>query len=413
MIKNNDTDFIFNEAKIADAKDILSDIKHQLVDVDYVLYDAIVKITGANGIEEVKKEDYSIDLTNPEKQMEQSRGNLKEIMDTLDKQIDTIQKFLNKNQDSTEVKKPEAIENNTDNVNPEGQNKETTFTKEQILGEEPVEETVKDITEGAVGGDAVGETIKEAETVPSDSSNLAPTVKLITEDTPKVIYGPPSMMDSNNDVTPTTQDSTFTTKISKDFTIGQTAIYGPPSMMVTPPEEVPTPIEQPVNVTPTVVQPTTTVVNPAPVTTVVTPEPVASTTTVPVETPVSTKVETPVTKETIKSTTSIKSSTPTSSTKYTPTSALNSSMNTSGTDSTISTANREETLNKTQIGATNSTTRSSIDSKVIGGAAAAGAALLGAVGIGVAATSKKKEKDTDDSFNNNQNYYQTDENYSA
>ena len=396
MSKKNDSDFIYNEAKVADGKDVLASIRHDIIEVDQFLYNTMMSIGGAKGIENILTEDYTIDLKQPEKLMEQSRDDLKTIMQTLDNNIDMIDRFMNP-QDSN-VKTPIGNENGNNNGNIENENKDQTYTKEQIINNDLTEETPEeDVT-----------SINEKITT-NDPSQEA-TIKVINDQKQQTvcIYGPPSMMDTNNTPTdiPTdvpTNDTPTDSVVSIGSNQQTVCIYGPPSSfgledthvvnptpVVTPTQPVNPVVSEPVVATPVEVQnnPSTNVVN-TPTTTTTSGE---NTSTTSGTTSTSTKISTGKVGSTLNSNLTSK----------------NASVVPSSTSRDTQTENRVKTDTKKE--SYTATRHDGMDKKVIAGAIG-GAALLGAVGIGVpASATKKKERDTDENFDGS-SYTPTTDNY--
>ncbi len=89
-----DTDLIYNREKIQDARDLLDEIKDDIADVDYELYDAVMKIGYAYGIEEIERDNTTIDLRVPEQLMIQCREETTGIRDNLSNQVHLIEGFL-------------------------------------------------------------------------------------------------------------------------------------------------------------------------------------------------------------------------------------------------------------------------------------------------------------------------------
>ena len=89
----DENQIIFDEAKLSSAQDLLDEIKEDLVDTDNLLYDAVMKISRANGIDAVEVDDAAIDMRMPERLMIQCREDTKNVSDTLDNQIVKITTF--------------------------------------------------------------------------------------------------------------------------------------------------------------------------------------------------------------------------------------------------------------------------------------------------------------------------------
>ena len=89
-----DEDLIYNREKIQEARDLLDEIKDDIADVDYELYDAVMKIGYAYGIDEIERDNTSIDLRVPEKLMIQCREETTGIRDNLSNQVHLIEGFL-------------------------------------------------------------------------------------------------------------------------------------------------------------------------------------------------------------------------------------------------------------------------------------------------------------------------------
>ncbi len=89
-----DEDLIYNREKIQEARDLLDEIKDDIADVDYELYDAVMKIGYAYGIDEIERDNTSIDLRVPEQLMIQCREETTGIRDNLSNQVHLIEGFL-------------------------------------------------------------------------------------------------------------------------------------------------------------------------------------------------------------------------------------------------------------------------------------------------------------------------------
>ncbi len=90
-------ELVFDEVKLGEARDMLDEIQNDLYDADNLLYDAVMKISYARGIDQVEIEDSAIDMRMPEKWMIQCREETKNISDTLDYQIQSIEKYTGDN----------------------------------------------------------------------------------------------------------------------------------------------------------------------------------------------------------------------------------------------------------------------------------------------------------------------------
>ena len=86
-------ELVYNEERINDAQVLLEEIKNDLYDTDCLLYDAVMKISYAPGIEHVEGDDAAIDMRMPEKLMIQCREETKSISDTLNNQVSLIQSY--------------------------------------------------------------------------------------------------------------------------------------------------------------------------------------------------------------------------------------------------------------------------------------------------------------------------------
>ena len=406
----NDTTLIYNEAKVSEGKDLLAGIRKVFIEVDNNVYDGINKISAAKGIENVTSADYSIDLKKPTTLVDQSRTDLKRIIDTLDEQIRLIDKFMNPQDDST-ANTP--INTDKDN-NIENSNKDTTYTKNQLLGIEdiPAEDAgTEEITEKVTGTDPTTDETKKVKIDMPNKNEETVINPNVTTDVPT-----DSGITNNTNTTTTTTDTNTNKKVDTTTTINtNTNVNVEPEVIVNPTNET----------TNTVVTPDaptqTTVISPGPVytepsytpqnevvnTTPVNNTPPVNNTNTTVSNPTSTETTTGTSTKvsTPKTETTTKVSTP----KVSSINSKNASVVPVNTSRDTQTENRVKTDTKKE--SYTAVRHDGLDKKVVAGAIG-GAALLGAVGIGVVAgATKKKEKDTDENFNDGNNYYPTDENY--
>ena len=100
---NNDADLVYNREKIQQARDLLDEIKDDISAVDYELYDAVMKIGYAYGIEEIERDNTSIDLRVPERLMIQCREETTSIRDNLSNQVHLIEAFLSGEKTSADI----------------------------------------------------------------------------------------------------------------------------------------------------------------------------------------------------------------------------------------------------------------------------------------------------------------------
>ena len=396
----NDSSLIYNEAKVAEGKDLLAGIRKAFIDVDNYIYDAVNNVKTAKGVDLVLNADYSIDLKKPTDLVDQSRTDLKQIIDTLDENMRMIDKIMNPQEDTANA----PINNGNNGTNVENDNKEETYTKNQLLG---IEDTPKDdeqITEKVTGVDPTTEATKNIENVKDETPVVNPN--------------------NNEETTVVNPNPTNAPIVNPQPTISPEATPQPQPQpqqqteVVTPAPTndyvEPVPEENPIinNPEPVYVNPAPAPVAPAPQpqpqpqpqqqTVVVTPAPTSA--------PVSTTPTVTSAPKTDSTTTKV--TTPKIGNKDMGNVIVPPSSNRDGNNGTSTITNNRVKTDTKKESYVATRHDNGINKTAIAGAIG-GAALLGAVGIGVAAsaTKKKKEKDTDESFNNNNTYYPTDENY--
>ena len=431
----NDTSLIYDEAKVSEGKDLLHGIKKAFMDVDNYVYDAINKVKAANGVNDILNADFSIDLKRPTDLVEQSRTELKQIIDTLDENIRLIDKIQNPQDDKSDV----PI-NNGNNNSVEDTNKNESYTKDQLLGKDEIPKDDQEITEKVSGVDPTTDATKKVENNTNQVPVVNPNIKdnntvdnEIKNDNP--ITQPTNNNQTNtNTNTNTTQndnliDTTYSTDKNPNTIIGDNNINinndsnssNNKSILEYANEELDRFNENAINtVTPVAEVPN--VYSPPTYSDNGNQSFDSTTGTTSTDSNATNGLATSI--ETMPSSTN---STTTSTDKMTTTKITTPNVGNKdmGNIAVPSSSNRDGVNNNGTTNITNNRVKSDtkkesyvatrndgIDKKVIAGAVG-GAALLGAVGIGVAAsaTKKKQEKDTDESFNNNQAYYPTDENY--
>ena len=106
----------YDEAKVSEAQALLNEIKNDLSEVDNTLYDAVMKISNANGIEFVEVDDSAIDMRMPERLMTQCREDTKNISDTINNQVRAIESFMNENSVSAGGDTSSNVQTGNENV---------------------------------------------------------------------------------------------------------------------------------------------------------------------------------------------------------------------------------------------------------------------------------------------------------
>ena len=94
MADTRTDDLIYNPERVKEARDLLDEIKEDIASTDNMLYDAVMKIGYAQGIEDVEQDDVSIDMRMPEKLMIQCRDETKFVDQTFDDQVQIIENFI-------------------------------------------------------------------------------------------------------------------------------------------------------------------------------------------------------------------------------------------------------------------------------------------------------------------------------
>ncbi|MBP5678292.1 MAG: hypothetical protein J6X28_00495 [Bacilli bacterium] len=94
MSNYRDGDIVFNPEKVKESRDLMDEIREDLYDADVLLYDAVMKVGYAMGIQYVEEEEPAIDMRMPEKLMIQCRDDAKTLSDNFDYQVKLIEAFL-------------------------------------------------------------------------------------------------------------------------------------------------------------------------------------------------------------------------------------------------------------------------------------------------------------------------------
>ena len=197
---NSNNTIVYNEAKVSEAQDLLNEIKNDLSDADNTLYDAVMKISRARGIENVEVDETAIDMRMPERLMIQCREDTKTISDTLDNQVHAIESFFGRE----DVK---ADNNNSSNVQ---------FRKENISGVTAEQGESTDFYYDKNGNKVIlddkGKIISSNTTTPSTVPTSPQTNALITEAPSVPITTSPTNPPTNiTGPMPTTAPRTFPT----------------------------------------------------------------------------------------------------------------------------------------------------------------------------------------------------------
>ena len=281
-------DLIFNSKKVKESREILESIRRDLAELDQDLYDAVMLILQARGIEEVEKDSDFIDMRKPESIMRQCREEGERTINFLDA-FTSVSTEFSEEKDTSSAAAGGAV-GGTSLAN-EIQ-KRLANTEEGMLSNNamPTEGKLEPINQALYG-------------VPNPDPNpvrggqflYGPPEPVVTPIEPgtgyqpmygvpnpspvrggQYLYGPPDPIVVSPEPVP----------ISPEPIVSPQLLYGPPSLPtpVTTPD--PTPIPTPV-ITP----------EPTPISApVVTPEPtpIAAPVTTPDPTPISTPVVTPV-----------------------------------------------------------------------------------------------------------------------
>ena len=84
----------YNEKKIKEAKELIEEIKKDLYQTDWLLYNAVMKISYAKGMNDVIYDNPCIDMNKPEELMIQCRKSTTFVSDTLKTQIEQLDQYM-------------------------------------------------------------------------------------------------------------------------------------------------------------------------------------------------------------------------------------------------------------------------------------------------------------------------------
>lgn len=128
--------FIYDEASIRDGRSLLTEIRNDISDLDQQLYDGIMKISYANGFDQVDQENSEIDLRMPEKLLIQCREEVKGITDALNNQTHLINSYLGKEISSDKIESLSTMPEQTDFKDPNTQQNVVKEEEKPDLGVE-------------------------------------------------------------------------------------------------------------------------------------------------------------------------------------------------------------------------------------------------------------------------------------
>ncbi len=102
---SNDFGIQYNEGQVQDAIALFQDIQNDLIDVDYLLYRAVMDIAYAKGFSFLEQDDSSINMRMPEKLMVQCREDTKKLYDQMVDSAEKIKSLDTPTQDSAAIPK--------------------------------------------------------------------------------------------------------------------------------------------------------------------------------------------------------------------------------------------------------------------------------------------------------------------
>ena len=122
-MKTDINELVYNEDEMDFARSLMQEIQNDLYDADCLLYDAVMKISYAPGINQVEFDNHNIDLRMPESYMIQCREETKVLADTLNEKITMIDQYNHINMSGvkpTKTTKQQDVVNQPDDKNLSG-----------------------------------------------------------------------------------------------------------------------------------------------------------------------------------------------------------------------------------------------------------------------------------------------------